>query len=241
MNTTLRKRWIAPTLVLIVAACGGGGGGDVNPDTNTPPPTTDTVVDTLSFDYTGFTAVEISNSFAFIVQQGERFDIAVEVDREYSDLVSVTRTGDKLTVRFDPMFTGDIRAEVAQGIVTLPVLDRLEVSGSAVVDIAGFDQAYLQTVQSGSSRIEGANSRIDFVDAELNGSSRLYLEHVSPLPAANVVLSGSSRASLGMMTGATLTGSVTGSSNLSYAGGDVIVMVETLGTASVTWLGINSD
>ena len=238
MYKKLSKFWITASLALAIAACGGGSGGTSprNPVTSSPPP--GLPVDTLRFENTGFTEVEIRNSFAFIVQHGDEFSIEVEIDREYSQLVSVTQEGVRLTIEFDPTFSGDIRAQVARGIVTLPVLDLLRVDGSVFVDLAGFNQSFLQIIQSGSSHIVGANSRIDFFDAVLNGSCHLDLRHVTPLPAANVVLNGSSQATLSLMTGGTLTGSAAGSSNLSFFGASISLAVQTFNLATVTWLGL---
>ena len=236
MYRPTNRLWITAWLACLITACGGGDGGS---DPVVPPPPPRVVIDNLQFANGGFSEVEIRNSFAFIVQEGEDFDISVEIDRDYSHLVSVTQEGARLTIEFDPTFTGNIRAQVARGIVTLPVLEVLELDGSAFVDIAGFNQSFLRTIQSGNSHIEGANSRIDLIDASLSGSSRLDLQGVSALPAANVALSGSSQATLNMMTGGTLTGTASGSSNLSYFGDSVNVSVQTQNTATVTWLGTN--
>lgn len=229
--------WIVLMAAFIFAACGGGGGADSPPNPVTE--STGITIDTLRFTNTNFSEVEIKNSFAFIVQFGDHFDVEVEIDRQYSHLVSVVQDGVRLSIRFDPAFTGDIRAQVARGVVTLPLLNALQVDGSAFVDMAGFEQSYLQTYQSGSSHVVGTDNRIDFVDAVLSGSSHLDLQDSAPLPAANAALSGNSQATLRVMGGGTLTGSVAGSSNLSYFGASVSVMVQTDDTATVTWLGDN--
>ncbi len=231
MNYRIGQFIILAGVTCLLAACGGGGRGGANP------PTSPVATDMLKFSNSGFTEVEIRNSFAFIVQNGDQFDIEMTVDAEYSRLVSVTQDGVRLTVQFDPAFTGDIQAQVARGIVTLPTLETIEVNGSAFVDMAGFDQSFLQIVQSGSSHIAGANSRFDFVDAALAGSSHRSLQDIAPVPAANVTSTGSTQATLNLMAGGTLTGSASGSSNISYYGSNVSQQVSTRDTATVTWLG----
>lgn len=237
----IMKRKISSTFILTVitcavAACGGGGGDAKQGAVNLP--TTPTVATTTrEFPNTGFTEVEIKNSFAFIVQYGDQFGIEVTIDSNYSNLVSVTQEGVRLRVQFDPTFQGDIRAQVARGIVTLPLLETIEMSESAFVDLAGFNQSFLQIAQSGSSHIEGANSRVDFVDATLSGSSHLSLQNFAPLPATNIDTTGNSQATINMMDGATLTGSASGSSNISYYGNSVSQQISTRDTATVTWLG----
>lgn len=241
MKRIIHRTWLWLYIAVFAAACGGGGSDAGAPNSATFPPPTSVTVDTLRFTNVDFDEVEILNSFAFIVQFGDRFDIEVEIDSDYSHLVSVTQEGVRVKIQFDPTFTGDIQAQVARGIVTLPLLNVLETKGSAFVDIAGFNQSYMQIRQSGSSHIEGSNSRIDFADVSLNGSSKLLLTNMSPLPAANVELGGSSQATLDMAIGGTLSGSAAGSSNVSYFGDNVSVLVNTFNTATVTWLGSDSD
>ncbi len=237
MAYRIGNSFISAAFMCLLAACGGGGGGgEVNQAVVLPPPPV-VSTKTLRFSNTGFTEVEIRNSFAFIVQYGDQFAVEVTVDADYSNLVSVQQDGVRLRVEFDPTFTGDIRAQVARGIVTLPTLSTIELNGSAFVDMAGFSQSFLQIVQSGSSHIEGANSQFDFVSATLSGSSHLSLQDIAPLPAANVETSGSTQATLNLMTAGTLTGSASGSSNISYYGHSVSQQVSTRDSATVTWLG----
>ena len=215
-------------------ACGGGGGDTIDPPPPPPPPKP-TV--TLEFDLTDFTEVAFRNSFEFIVQEGDQFAIEVTIDEEYADLVDVAKDGNRLSIGFREDFTGDIRAETAEGIVTLPTLTAVEVANSAIVTAAGFTGSFLEVDLSGSSILEGPNNNFDFVDATLTGSSVLQLEDIAPVPAANAELSGSSHAVINMMAGGTLTGSASGDSNLSYYGDNVSVQVQTFNTASVTRLG----
>ena len=238
MTRTISRPWFALYVALAVAACGGGGGGGdsgsiPNPVT-TPAPVT---VDNLNFSHQDFSEVEILNSFAFIVQYGDQFGVQVEVDSQYSHLVKVTQDGVRLRIQFDPDFQGNIEAQVARGIVTLPVLETLETNGSAFVDLAGFTQSFLQVRQKGSSHIEGSNSRIDFVDVSLNGSSHLSLLNFAPVPAINVHTTGSSQARLSIMDGGTLTGTAAGSSNVGFYGSNLSVQTNAVNTATFTWLG----
>ncbi|MGI9203738.1 MAG: GIN domain-containing protein, partial [Woeseiaceae bacterium] len=215
----------------------GGGGSSSVPNPVTSPPPAGATVDNLSFTNTDFTEVAISNSFAVIVQYGDRFDIEMEVDTQYSHLVTVTQEGVRMKIQYDPNFKGDIRAQVAKGIVTLPSLQVLEVDGSAIVDVAGFTQSFLQIRQNGSSHVEGNNSRFDFVDASLNGSAHLSLLGFSPVPAINIEAHGSGQAMLSLMDGGTLTGTASGNANVSFYGRNLIVQSNALQSATFTWMG----
>lgn len=217
-----------------LVACGSGGGSNGQGSSNS---NSQQNAVTRTFALSDFTEVEIRNSFAFIVQQGDHFAIEVTVDADDIDLVKVSRDGIRLRVEFDPSYQGDIRANVARGIITLPSLSTIELSGSAFADVAGFEASYLTISQSGSSHIVGSNNRLEFVAASLEGSSHLMLADAAPIPAAHVEAIGSSQATLTLMDGGTLTGTASGSSNISYFGKFVSVQVGTFNSATVTWLG----
>ena len=151
--------------------------------------------------------------------------------------VQANQDGNRLRVEFDPSYTGDIRTQVARGVITLPVLDEIGATGSAFVDVAGFNQSYLEIVQDGSSHIEIGNSRIDLLAAILSGDSHLSTENAAAVPAVHADLLGSSQATFIVADGGTLTGSASGSSNISYYGVNVSTFVNTLNSATVTWLG----
>ena len=233
MNYRIEKTLIVALVSSVISACGGGGSGPAG----AIPPIASAQTKTLTFQNSNFTELEIGNSFAFIVQYGDRFAIEVTVDEQYSDMVLVSQNGVRLSVGFNPDFRGDIHAQTAFGIVTLPVLDVIESSGSALVDMAGFTQSYIQFAQTGSSHIEAANCQFDLISATLDGSSHLSLQHISPLPAANVDLAGSSQVILSMMNGGTLTGSAIGSSHVGYYGNNITQQVRSVNSAAVTWLG----
>lgn len=233
----MQRRTVAILLValsaLSIVGCGGSGSGGQggsggNGSQNAI---------TREFSLAGFTEVEIGNSFNFIVQQGDQFAIEVTVDADYIDLVSVSLDGIRLRIEFDPFFRGDIRSHVARGIITLPYLSAIELKGSAFADIAGFQASSLAITQSGNSHIVGSNNQLDYISASLDGSSHLMLTDIAPVPAAHVEVRGSSQATLDVMDSGTLTGSATGSSNVSYFGLLVNAQVSTLDSATVTWLG----
>lgn len=221
-----------------LVACGAGSGRNISVNTN---PTPQAATTTRNYALTGFTEVEIRNSFGFIVQQGDHFAIEVTVDSDDIDRVKVSLDGVRAKVEFDPSYTGDIRTSVAGGIITLPSLSAIELSGSAFADVAGFQESFVEMTQSGSSHIIASNNRFDYVSASLDGNSQLMLADVAPIPAAHIESHGSSQATIKLMDGGSLTGAASGSSNISYFGKLVNVQVSTFNTATVTWLGSSGN
>lgn len=218
-----------------LVACGGGGGGGGTTNQPLPMPLPNTV--NLSFDFTDFTEVAVRNSFEIIVQEGSQYSVSITIDEQYADLVAVVQESGRLRIGFREDFSGDIRATVLEGIVTLPRLTAVEVINSAVVTMAGFSGSFLEVNLSGSAILEGPNNRIDFVGATLSGSSQLQFQDIAPVPSAHIELSGSSSATINMASGGTLTGTASGQSSLFYYGDALFVDVTTLNTASVARLG----
>ncbi|MDJ0927995.1 MAG: DUF2807 domain-containing protein [Gammaproteobacteria bacterium] len=221
------------TIVLIsgLSACGGSGGGGGGGAAPVPDVA---AVETVEYPVDNFSEISVRNSFDVIVQMGDSFKVSVTMDEDIADLVDVVRNGVRLEIGISRDFTGDIRADTMTAVVTLPLLNGIELSNSAVVAMAGFDQSFLEVTLSGNSVLEDATSRFDFVSARLNGSSQLLLETLPPLAAANVELAGSSLAIINMMVGGTLTAAVSGSAHLSYLGSDVSVQSSTAGDGSIT-------
>ena len=235
MTYRIYDSFILATAACVLTACGGGGGGGGSSSGSSGDPAFRT--ETRTFTNTGFTEVEIRNSFAFVVQAGDHFAVEVTVDADDIGLVQANQEGDRLRIEFDPSYRGDIRTQVARGVITLPTLNQIGTSGSAFVDVAGFEQSYLEIVQAGSSHVELSNSRIDMLTAVLDGNSHLSIENANPVAAVHALLSGSSQAIFKIADGGTLTGSASGSSNISYYGLSVSAIVTTFNSATVTWLG----
>ena len=67
--------FLLAAVACILVGCGSGGGGSSSGGPASPSVGTET----RTFTNTGFTEVEIRNSFAFIVQEGDHFAIEVTV------------------------------------------------------------------------------------------------------------------------------------------------------------------
>ena len=103
--------------------------------------------------------------------------------------------------------------------------------------ISDFNGSFLDVNLAENSMLEAQKLRFDFLTVNAAGQSTLLMEDVSPLPAADVNLSGASSATLNMMDNSVLTGTATGTSSLGYYGTNVTDLVVTDLTSTVARLG----
>lgn len=243
MTTTARNWFIALSVVFGLTACEGGFNEVWIPPLvpgaplTLPPPPVPGATETRNYSLSDFSEIEIRDSFSIIVQQGDEFAIELTVDRGLGNLVAVDLDGERLRIGFRDDFYGDIRARTLEGVVTLPAISGIELDNSARAVLAGFETSFMDIRLNGSAQLAVALCHFDFVSAVLGGSSQLLLELIAPLPAAHVELSGSSRATLNLMAGGTLTGFASGSSGIDYYGSDISLDVASWGSASLKHLG----
>jgi hypothetical protein len=193
----------------------------------------------LAYDYRDFTEISVPTVFTLTVSQGSEFSVEVFVDSGYEDRIDVTQAGSRLAIALLP---GDGNIHTLDAIVTMPVLEQIDLSGVVTASLYDFDQAQMTINVGGVSYLRGNALRIDSVTANVTGVSRLDLVNVSPMDNADITVSGVSQATLNMDVGATLTGSVstgpeTGASTLFYYGTNVDVNVTTDLWSTIVQLG----
>jgi hypothetical protein len=151
----------------------------------------------------------------------------------------VTKDGSTLAIALQP---GDGQIEMLEARVTMPVLDRIDLTGVVNARLYDFDQAAMTINVGNVSNLRGDALRIGYLQATVSGVSRMDLGDIRPIGQADIAISGVSQATLNMDVGSRLSGSVstgqgTGASALFYYGSNVVLDVATGDNASVTWLG----
>jgi len=194
---------------------------------------------TLEFDFRDFTVIAVPTVFNVNVTQGTDWSVEVVIDTDDADRVSVTQLGNTLSIA---LASRDGFIETLTAHVTMPRLDRIDLSGVVNATLSGFEQLQMTVNVGGVSRLAGFDLSIDDLTARISGVSQLAFERTRPIGHANIDLSGVSQATLNMGVGAMLSGSVstgqgTGTSTLFYYGTDVNENVTTGPISSVTWLG----
>ena len=191
---------------------------------------------TVTFNLSNFTEISVPTVFGVTVTQGPDFLVEVTVDEDVVNRVDVTQTGSRLNIALLP---GDSNIQTLQAFVTMPVLNRIDLTGVVNASLNDFNQTQMTINVDGVSRLRGNNAlMISNLTASVSGAaSQLDFSDIRPLGIANINVSGVSRATLNMGIGSTMTGTVTGTSTLFYFGTNVAVNVTTNATSSVIKLG----
>lgn len=189
---------------------------------------------TVTFDFNNFTDISVLSIFNVTVTQGPDFSVEVTIDEDIVDNLIVTQTGSRLSL--DLQF-GDNNAQTLDAVITLPVLNSIDVDGVATVTLKDFNQTHMTINVGNVSQLRGNSLMIGDLTARVSGVSQLDFGDIRPLGNANIEVRGISKATVNMDVGTTLTGSVMGTSGLFYYGTDVTLNVTTDFISSVTKLG----
>jgi hypothetical protein len=194
---------------------------------------------TLEYDFQNFTEISVPTVFNVTVTQGSTYSVEVVVDGEAANRIDVTQSGSTLNIA---LLEGNGNIETLEAYITMPVLDRMDLTGVVFATLTGFDQAQMDLRVAGVSQLVGDALTIDDLTATVAGVSRLDLGDIRPIGNANIDIGGVSQATLNMDVGSTLAGSLntgqgTGVSTLYYYGTNVVLDVTTDGISSIVHLG----
>lgn len=194
---------------------------------------------TVTFDFRDFTNIVVGTVFNVVITQGPEFSIAVTIDADEANRVSVTQSGS--TLNFG-LLDGDGNIQTLQAVVTMPVLESINLTGVVNATVNDFSQAQMMVNVGGVSRLTGNALTLGNLTAVVSGVSQLNFGDIRPLGNANIDVGGVSQSTLNMGVGSTLAGSVgtgqgSGVSVLFYYGTNVTVSVAVDSLSSITRLG----
>jgi hypothetical protein len=166
---------------------------------------------TFEMNYANFSRVEIDTGFNLEITRADSFFVSITVDKSLYEYLAIAQRGDTLHIGLKPNYT--YTAASRSGIVRLPDLRRLQLSGASAATVTGFTMTHN-------------------VDFDLTGASSLIL---NPMQSgdAGFVLSGASKAtgSLEMTKGNI---GVSGASTLIIKGKATEIKVNASGASAVT-------
>ncbi|MGE5601621.1 MAG: head GIN domain-containing protein [Nitrososphaerales archaeon] len=204
---------------------------------------------TQTYDFTGFTKVDIGSAFQTEITEGESYSVSVTIDDNLVEYLDVRVDGDTLHIGLKPILSLGFRNTTLEAKITMPDLAGLNLSGATRTHITGFSNTKsVSTEVSGASQLRGdittgqmqlrasGASTVELtgatgpLDVEASGASTVRFDNfkstdtqVRASGASNVTVNASGR----------LTGNASGASSISYVGSPASVQVDTSGASSV--------
>ncbi|MFC2024855.1 head GIN domain-containing protein [Chloroflexota bacterium] len=215
-----------------------------------------------TFDLGDFTGIKAQNGFQVEVTKSDSFSVVAIVDDNVLEHIEIRKSGDTLIIR--PKSNRSFRSVTLSAKVTMPDIDKVELSGGAKVEINGFDSSNNLPIKlSGGSHLNGSVTAGD-VNLSLSGGSHVNLSgsaneliangsggsHISLSGSAeNIVIKGSggshfnlqdysvSDADINLSGGSHASVNVNGTLNVDISGDSEVIYTgePTFGKQDVAW------
>ena len=125
------------------------------------------------FDLSDFNRIKAQNGFQVEVTKSDSFSVVAIVDDNVLEHIEIKVSGNTLILR--PKANRSFRSVTLSARVTMPNIDKLELSGGAKVEINGFDSSNNLPIKlSGGSHLNGSVTAGD-VNLSLSGGSHVNL------------------------------------------------------------------
>jgi len=125
------------------------------------------------FDLSDFNRIKAQNGFQVEVTKSDSFSVVAIVDDNVLEHIEIKISGNTLILR--PKANRSFRSVTLSARVTMPNIDKLELSGGAKVEINGFDSSNNLPIKlSGGSHLNGSVTAGD-VNLSLSGGSHVNL------------------------------------------------------------------
>lgn len=173
---------------------------------------------TKTYDLSDFDGVDVAGPWRVTIAHGDAWQVSVEMPVEVVDEVRVDRDGRKLELQ-GPWWVGNFAGRegpALQATITMPALESVHISGTAMLSFAGFDGSPFSLDLSGAGQVNGTASRFDRLDLDMSGAAAIDLSGVA-VTNADVDISGAGSVKL-QMAGGRLTGDLSGAASLEYSG-----------------------
>ncbi len=147
---------------------------------------------TTPFELRDFVAVDASGATEVHLRQGDQFAVAVTCDDNIVQYLDVKREGDRLAIGLEDGHS--FRNVHLDAEVTMPRLERLDLSGACNGEFERFEGDTISVDLSGASKARGELA-VKRVQLDLSGASRATLSGNAAI--VNADISGASHADLG--------------------------------------------
>jgi hypothetical protein len=198
---------------------------------------------------TSFDQVDISQSFNVDITQGEDFRVVIRVDDNVVEYLDVIKQGSTLKIGLDPGNSYTIVNATMEAEVTMPELVGLDLSGSSVANLSGFEStkslvvdlsgnsSLLGDIQAGDSRFDvSGNSSVTIsgsggdLTVDASGSSDVDL---ADFPGSDGAVDASGSSTVTVNLSGRLDADASGSSDIYYLGDPELGSFETSGSSNI--------
>ena len=175
---------------------------------------------TQSYDYTGFTGIDIGSSLKLEVTPATSYSVTITAGKKQLDRIHVSQTGDILKITMDGWFSGWWWGSDPKITITMPTLKQLYLSGASEATARGFkSDDDLSVKVSGASELQ-MDLEAGYFTAEISGASSV--KGRLTCPNSDIDISGASDIDL------------TGS------GGDIKLHGSGASTAALSYFAVNN-
>ncbi|MFW5685188.1 MAG: GIN domain-containing protein [Spirochaetota bacterium] len=178
-------------------------------------------------ELSGFTRVSATGGWRVIVSPGD-FDVAITVSERIADDVRVFTRGEVLHLTVEPGFRGVGSSMEAR--IVMPSLERLEIEGSAEVELTSLRLDSLDIDVDGAASVKGIDSSVGELEVDADGATNIDFS-TGRVENARVEMDGASNLRI-RMAGGELTGVLRGVGNVTWSGSlsREAIRIEGLGT-----------
>jgi hypothetical protein len=191
---------------------------------------------TRSYDFTAFTGIETSGEWQVTLERGDVWAVELSYPIELERFIEVRKDGADLVIGYqaDRSWWSDFGSNERFAVsarVVMPALEEVDVSGAIRLTMSGFAGRELEIDASGAIFIEGTNGRYDELDLAMSGAGRADLRGITTTNA-RIAIAGAQNIVL-RMAGGSLSGDISGASEVEYLGTISAQDVDTSGFASL--------
>ena len=176
--------------------------------------------ETRTYDFTGFSEVEIEDAFIASVTYADTFSINVTARENVINRVNVSVEGNTLKLGLDGWSWLWFLRGTPTAVITMPALSALKISGASQVDVQGFSSG-------------------DDLGIEVSGASTINFDDMES-GDFNAVISGASRVR-GSLNAAGSDFELSGASQLELTGKADDLKIEASGASNVNLAGFPAD
>jgi len=142
---------------------------------------------TEEFEYSDFTAVDVSSAFHAVIMQDTEYRVIISADEKIFNKTNVTKTGNTLSIRTEP---NTITASAPTATIRMPNLTKLVLSGASIGTISFFNSSESLSLElSGASILKMEDIDVEDVDIMLSGASTLTAENLFSISSGNNIVS----------------------------------------------------